>query len=167
MRCPAAIEPERSTTTEKRSCLSRTIQSGAVEPAEGPGAAGSGAVEAVKPGREMIVSQHESWLRISCWVLPSGSWLLSVQNSVTGSAAGVQVPVGLSVPAAPRLFSMMQKSGPAPVAHSAGNWYWTRASESLTGDCEKATSTVTDDGVLATIRWRSSKDPNLRIASLP
>ena len=38
----------------------------------------------------------------------------------------------------------MQKFGFATVAHSAGNWYWTNPSESLTGDCEKAGETVTD-----------------------
>ena len=62
---------------------------------------------------------------------------------------------------------MMQKFGFAAVAHSAGNWYWTNPSESLTGDCEKAGATVTDVAVLAVIPRRSSVVPNLRMASSP
>ena len=131
---PALIEPDRSTITAKRDCLSSTIQSGAVEPAAGPGAAGSGAVSVVNPGRLMMVSQHELALRVSCCVFPSGSWLLSVQNSVTGFGAGVHVPAALSDPAAPRLFYIMQKLGFATVAHSASNWYCTHPSVSFRGD---------------------------------
>lgn len=118
---PLDIDPDRSMLTENRGSLSSTIQSGGVEPEAGPGTAGLGTVSPVNPARVLIVSQHESWLRISCWVSPSVSWLLSVQNSVTECAAGVHAPAALSTPAAPRLFSMMQKFGFAAVAHSAGN----------------------------------------------
>src|SRR3982751_4773688 len=114
-----------------------------------------------------MVSQQDLPLRICCWVSPSGSWFESAQYSVTGWAAGVHVPEELSVPASPRLCSMMQKLGFAAVAHSAGNWYWTQPSLSVTGDCEKAVATVTDVAVFAVMDWRSSVEPNFRIAWLP
>ena len=81
---------------------------------------------------------------------------MSVQNSVTGSVAGVHVPSGASSPAALRLFSMMQKFAVAESAHSAGRWIRTVGVSALVGRALKSVSTVIEVAVLATTARRSS-----------